>query len=328
MATSALKTWASARAGQATKTPAEVKSPLPKIAVEKKPERAPKAKLPPRVWHNDHAANDLPKETWHEHYDKHPDEGGKPTEARKALVHDPIITKAFQGKTPVAKGEQKIAIMTMGAPASGKSSGLNGIDTSKFVVVDPDSIKGKLPEYKKATQDRNNTYKGAAAMAHEESSALAKQITKKAIEEGHHVLIDGTGANQASFLKKLKELKENGYHVHVIGSHLDVGQGLERARVRSGSEGRHVPEEVIKEAYHSVPKNFEAISKAADSFHFMDNRGKESKQVWSKDEDGEHAHDPHFVAQFKAAHWGETPSKAPKDQAEQLRLLKEGRKKS
>lgn len=311
---SALKTWA--QAAGAKKRPEDVKLPLPKAAPSgsKPAEKKEKQKPSPRVWHDDHAAHGLPKETWHDHYEAtgkhpetgkasaHPDHGGTPSKARTDNIHKPIIADFFRGKKPAGKDEKKIAIMTMGAPASGKSSGLRNVDLSKFVAVDPDDIKGRLPEYKKATGDRNKTYKGAAAMAHEESSHIAKMIAKKAIDDGHHVLIDGTGANKESFIKKMKQLKDKGYHVHVSMSHLDADEGLARAKARADDVGRHVPDKFVKDAYKTVPKNFLDISKHADTFKVSDNRGKGGRTVWSKDEDGEHPHDPFFVANFKKNH--------------------------
>lgn len=307
-----IQAWAQARFAKAAKSPAEVKNPLPKKVEEKKAPAAAKAPKTPRQWHDDREAHNLPEETWHGHFDKHPDKGGKPSDARREMVHAPIIADAFRGKKPVPAGQKKIAIMTMGAPASGKSSGLRGIDTSKFVLVDPDGIKEKIPEYKRATEDRSKTYKKAALMAHEESSALAKEITKRAIDDGHHVLIDGTGANKESFEKKMKQLQDKGYHVHVIASHLHEEEGVARAKVRAENTGRDVPEKVIRDAYKAVPKNFLSIVKKADTAHVVDNRGKGGRLVWSKDEDGtEHHHDPVFVNAFHATHGGDGEAPMP-----------------
>lgn len=316
MTTSALRTWAQARSGQSKKPVSEATGPLPKKKEEPKKDEKPKEKKPPRQWHDDPEKHDLPKETHHHHYEENgkdpktgkpstnPDHGATPKEARKSLIHDPIVANAFAGKKPVPEGKKKIAIMTMGAPASGKSSGLRTVDLKRFVSVDPDGIKEKLPEYKKATEDREKTFKGAALMAHEESSAIAKRITKEAIEKGHNVLIDGTGANAASMKKKIAELKKAGYHVHVVMSHLHEDEGVRRAKARAEQTGREVPEGVIRSAYKSVPKNFAAIGKEADSFHVMDNRSEGGKIVWSKIDGEEHHHDPHFVRLFKAEHGG------------------------
>ena len=254
-----------------------------------------------RTW-TDKLPEGMKPETWQSHYDKHPEQGGKPTAERKASVHDPIVKAALDVKPP-APGEQKLAIMTMGAPASGKSSALRDIDTSKYVKVDPDAIKEKLPEYQKAISDKDNTYRGAAVMAHEESSAIAKDIMRQAMANGNHIVVDGTGANEKSFLSKMKQLQDAGYKVHVAMPHLEKEEGIARMKDRAEKSGRMVPEKFAREAYDSIPRNFESIARQADSFALHDNAGKEPRKVWEGGKGkSDTLHDPAFVAKFRATH--------------------------
>jgi predicted ABC-type ATPase len=268
-------------------------------------------KLAPRTWTHE-LPHGMAEQTWKAHFDADPDKGGKPTAERAKTVHDPIIKKALD-VPPVPKGEPKIAVFTMGAPASGKSSGLRNIDTRQFVQVAPDDIKDQIPEYQKVTKDRNNTYRNAAHMAHEESTYIGKQILKGAIDKGTHVVVDGTGINADSMMKKMKDLKAAGYHIHLVMSHLNEAEGHRRAEGRAEETGRLVPHKVTSEGYKKVPKNFEKISKMADTFQVMDSRkgnpatGKPTPVAWSKDVHGEHHHhDSLFVRAFKRTHgWTE-----------------------
>ena len=251
-----------------------------------------------------HWTDKLPKgmkpETWQAHFDKHPDKGGKP-DAERAKLHETIIAKALEGVKSPAHDEQKVAIFTMGGPASGKSSMLKGIDSTRFVKVDPDSIKEQLPEYKQATEP-GNTYRGAAKMVHEESSYIAKQVLARAIGEGKHVIVDGTGANIDSVGRKMQKLKDAGYHVHVAYSHLgDVKEAIARNKARAEKVGRFVPEEFVRRAYHDIPRNFERIARNADSFAVHDSSRAGSPVVWERTPDGkELQRDPSFVASFRS----------------------------
>jgi predicted ABC-type ATPase len=266
----------------------------PPVAGEKT-HRAFTEKLPPGVKDD---------ETYKTHYDKAPDKGGKPSKERLEKVQEPIMREALDVK-PAAPGEQKLAIMTMGAPASGKSSALKGVDTSKFVKVDPDAIKEKLPEYQKAISDRSATYVHAAEMAHEESSDIAKRIMAKAIASGNHIIVDGTGSDSAKFLKKMEQLKAAGYHVHVTMPHLDEEAGIARLKARADATGRMVPEKFAREAYRSIPKNFEKITEQADSFALYDNSGKEPRKVFEGSKAGGNVeHDPSFMKRFRSKYGG------------------------
>lgn len=256
-----------------------------------------------RTWHDEKPSPDLPDETWQQHFDGHPDQGGKPTAERVATVHAPIMEKAL-AVPPVAPGQQKIAILTMGGPASGKSAGLGALaDDPNFVKVDPDGIKEQMPEYQRAI-DPKATWTKAAAMAHEESSYLAKQIKAKAIEQGNHLIIDGTGANAEKFSQGIDDLKAKGYQVHLMMPHVDVEEALPRAMSRGQRTGRIVPEKFIREAYSKIPHNFEKIAAKVDAFKMVDTSPKAAKfgaVVWEKkvgQAPVEHA--PDFVKSFRS----------------------------
>lgn len=257
-----------------------------------------------RTWTESIPAGILPAgmtETWQAHFDKDPRAGGKPTPERAAL-HAQIIADATSHVSTPAPGEQKLAIFTMGGPASGKSSMLRGVDTTKFVKVDPDGIKDQLPEYGKATA-HDASYRKASVMAHEESSFVARKVTEAAIDQGKHVIVDGTGASAASMVSKIRELQGAGYHIHVAYSHLDEKTAMDRMKVRAEQTGRYVPEEFVHAAYQAIPNNFEKIRQASDSFEMFDSGRSPSVRVWSGDSRGSQTrHDESFVRQFQSDH--------------------------
>jgi predicted ABC-type ATPase len=202
----------------------------------------------------------------------------KPTAERLARVHDPIVKAALNVSLP-KPGEKKIAIMTMGGPASGKGTVLKQVSAAghPMVLVDPDHVKGQLPEYRQTVPPAGSnkpTFKGAAAMVHEESSFLAKRIRSEAVDAGHHIVIDGTGTNAKKFIATMKELKEKGYEVQVHFPHLEHDTGLERAKARASGSGRYVPDSFISHSYSLIDNNVEKIMAAAKehgaSFHMYD----------------------------------------------------------
>lgn len=250
-----------------------------------------------RTWTDKPPAGMKP-ETWQAHFSGHPEKGGQPNAERKVL-HDEIVKEALARAEPAKPGEQKVAIMTMGGPASGKTSMLRGIDDSKFVKVDPDDIKGKLPEYQQATHP-DATFRGAAAMAHEESSFLAKRVRDEAIDRGNHVIIDGTGANAEKFLATYQMLKDKGYEVQVHMPHLSVEEGVSRALARAEKTGRYVPKEFIQKAYENINANAERIMAKVDNFHLYDASTKGHPKTLTKEGGDSGRTVVHNQAAFKA----------------------------
>ena len=258
----------------------------------------------PRTWSDKRPAG-MAAQTWMQHFKGRPSDDPEepmkhmtPTAERKARVHDPIMNAALKNKPLPAADEKKIAIMTMGGPASGKSSMLKNVDKSKFVVVDPDHIKGALPEYVKAIGNKKATYKKAAFMAHEESSYLAKKIRDEAIKRGNHVIIDGTGANADKFLKTMGDLKGKGYEVQVHYPHLGAEEGSKRVAARANGSGRMVPAEFVHRAYKKIDENLERIRAAADNFHAYDASKPGHPKISTKENGKETVHDEATHAAF------------------------------
>lgn len=253
-------------------------------------------------------------QTWQDHFTGNPDPEvarqtgepvGKPTPERQAL-HDSIKRDALDHVKPVAEGEKKIAIMSMGGPGSGKSTVLKaaGIDETRFVKVDPDGVKGSLPEYQKATAP-DATYRGAALMAHEESSYVAKEIRDEAIATGKNVIIDGTCANAAKSEALIDHLKAQGYEVRLVMPHIEVEDAMQRVSDRAERSGRLVPEKIVRDNYAKIPQNFERLAAKADAAALFDNSSKPPPQLVMSRQNGQTVdHNGDFMAGFRARYTG------------------------
>lgn len=280
-----------ARLASGMKSRAERREALKKYVAEEVPK-------PPKgaPWKGDSDKPDA--ETWEKFF-----EGGPPGDTN-ATVKDPqraelheAITEHFIGKAKsVPENENPVAVMMMGAPASGKSSMVKGLDISSFAKIDPDGIKEKLPEYRDGVAQK---HRPAAMNVHEESSWLAKKIRDQAISERKNILFDGTGRNQKGYADVIKKLKEKGYKVKLMMADVPKEVGKARALARAEHTGRWVKPDVVDDAYAHIPRNFGPLSKMADSFQLYDNSGKESRLVWSN----QAAHDPQFVSEFTRK-WG------------------------
>jgi predicted ABC-type ATPase len=169
-----------------------------------------------------------------------------------------VIAKELQGAT---KGDQ--AVFMSGGPASGKTSLLKKQfgEAEGFAVVDPDRIKAYDPvmEIGVALGMRK-----AAALAHENSSRLSKELYAAARDQGFNVLMDGTGANAGKYIGQMQELKGKGYTVTLLAQHVPEEVGVQRAVKRAERTGRYVPAEFIQHAYEVIPGNFERIALEAD----------------------------------------------------------------
>jgi predicted ABC-type ATPase len=164
-----------------------------------------------------------------------------------------------------AEGDQ--SIFMAGGPASGKTSLLNSkfADSSGqvngYVTIDPDSIKSALPEMQVGIA---LGIKAAAAISHEQSSRIAKELLKQAKSKGLNFIMDGTGANTSKYVREMEDARSKGYKVDLLMQHVEEKVGVERAVGRADRIGRFVPRAFIEHAYKVLPNSWEALSSAAD----------------------------------------------------------------
>lgn len=188
-----------------------------------------------------------------------------------------VIAEELRGAT---KGDQ--AVFMSGGPASGKTSLLKKQfgEAQGFAVIDPDRIKAYDPvmEIGVAMGMRQ-----AAALAHENSSRLSKELYATARDQGLNVLMDGTGANAGKYIGQMQELRGKGYKITLLAQHVPEEVGVDRALKRADRTGRYVPPEFIQHAYEVIPGNFERIAREADRATLNDGQ---SNQVIMQYESG------------------------------------------
>jgi predicted ABC-type ATPase len=187
-------------------------------------------------------------------------------------LHGKIMTKLLSpAKIRTAKpedGNKPTMIMLGGRGGSGKSWFNNNLyDPNKFVILDADSIKEELPEYKNWN----------AAQFHEESSDILEQMIDFCKKNRLNVVIDMTMKTPKSAYERLALFKDKGYRTEAHYMHLPPQEAAKRAikRYRDGDDkpgqykGRFVPPEVIL----SMRKNeetFDQIKGLVDNWSFRD----------------------------------------------------------
>lgn len=176
---------------------------------------------------------------------------GYPTKERYEL-HKRLIDD-LRDKTVCAKSLYKrpVAVLTGGAPGSGKSSFIREeapwlLDADKFMHIDADAMREKLPEYAGWN----------ATLTHEEAGVLVKAALKEIAQPcKRNVLYDGTMNNLRKYNELVDTLEGMGYDVYII--YMDIPKAVSKERVlkRYQSSGRYVPRYVIEDFYRSVESN-------------------------------------------------------------------------
>ena len=137
------------------------------------------------------------------------------TEEREAL-HSRIIDDFFDG---AKKADGKpVTVFMGGGPASGKTYVKDAFGAEfgipdGCVLADPDACKkGKDPKH--GIKGLPEYDEDAPWFVHEESSSLAKRITKLSQENGYNTLVDGTGDGTVEKMrKKIQQAKDAGNEV-------------------------------------------------------------------------------------------------------------------
>ncbi len=187
----------------------------------------------------------------------HTTDGETYTSERIAL-HNEIIKKEMQ-KAVCIENQKPIAILTGGAPGSGKTTYMKKyaayLTSDKIFRIDQDALREYLPEYKgwNATQ------------THQETRDISRRILAN-ISQGKpctfDILYDGTMNTGKNYIPLVEKLKDLGYAVYIIYVKIDKDTSIQRTLYRyrnDGDNGRYVPQEVIREYFDREGETFEIL---------------------------------------------------------------------
>jgi predicted kinase len=172
-------------------------------------------------------------------------------------VHDTLVDALYsQGKDVP---NDRMAVIAGGLGGAGKSTVLDayaGIDTSRYLAINPDIIKEEMAARGLVPEVGGLTPMEASDLVHEESSHIAKLLAGRALADGKNVIWDITMASRSTTERRLDDLASSGYETTGIFVDIPVEESIQRAdkRHRDGYEhyrndlgcgGRYVPPEVI-----------------------------------------------------------------------------------
>jgi predicted kinase len=154
----------------------------------------------------------------------------------------------------------RLAIMAGGLGGAGKSTVLSkhaGIDLGQYLTINPDDVKEEMGKRGLIPEVEGLSPMEASDLVHEESSAVAKQLARKALSDGRNVVWDITMSSPESTARRIGDLRAAGYSITGIFVDIPVETSVRRAdaRHREGHEdyragiglgGRYVPPEVIR----------------------------------------------------------------------------------
>ena len=200
------------------------------------------------------------------------------------------ITEAIYAQAVQVPCDGK-AIIAGGLGGAGKTTTLReetNVDLSQYLMINPDDIKEEMARRGLVPAVEGLSPMEATDLAHEESSAIAKQLARRAYADGKNVIWDITMSSTESTEKRIKDLRESGYsriEGIFVDIPVDVSIARSQARHREGHDdfragrglgGRFVPPEVIKSQADSAwgsqnRKTFESVKQKFDHWTRYDN---------------------------------------------------------
>lgn len=217
------------------------------------------------------------------------------------IGHD-IIDSVFANKDPV----QKLFIITMGPPGSGKSQIVDKILESfkvkrnHVIPVLVDDIVEKIPGFQedyervaniedeeKRDKQTEKVYFGYRRIA----DRLSEDILDRALLESYHIVFETTGGNIDWTLRTIQKVREHGYVVLLVYPFVDGQKLLERIDERAkryqleGKTPRKPAVERVLKNVKDAQDNFITLSKYVEKSYVYDNNGpmEEIGVLWQQD---------------------------------------------
>lgn len=226
-------------------------------------------------------------------------------------LHARIIDSLFRGKRPT---RNPTAVITMGLPASGKSSLTRSrqMRSGNFVLLDADDHREHIPEYQAA---KDLKARNGAAVVHNEVSEINDRALERAMADnpehpGEHYsfVLDGVGGNLGFYQSTIEAARRKGYDVALVLAHVRDQEDISatdlvkiRAEQRGRQTGRFVVPHVVDRVRSVLPENFNALSRVASSATVVDVTDPDDPREMYSLRDGEEQGNPRWVDEAKGA---------------------------
>lgn len=208
------------------------------------------------------------------------------------------VLRSLFDPVPDAQG-QKIAIITMGAPGSGKSSSLTeaflkiGVKKADVVIIDPDDLRSELPDYKKYTEmvsplcpTKLRAFTNAAEVCLNAGRSLRDEALNEALNSNKNFVFDSPCVNAAYCQNLVRDAVNKGFTPYVVAVYAKKNDIVQRAQERSLRTGRYAETGFLNQTFNDVRGNFttiadEAINAGGKAFIY-DNTGNAPNIVFEK----------------------------------------------
>lgn len=193
-------------------------------------------------------------------------QGSETALLRFARQADGLAAKEL-GVAPAAIGRDRELTIILGPPAVGKSTIANEVAYMRnAAILDSDEIKKALPEFQRGV--------GAAAV-HEESSALAGDLSGLMRGRGTNVVLPKVRDNLASIQRQIDLYRESGYSVSIVNMAVSPDTAYRRMIGRFAATGRIIPPSYLDAVGSRPTDTYRALREkgAADGFAEIDNNG-------------------------------------------------------
>lgn len=201
-------------------------------------------------------------------------------------MREAIVRQHLAGKP---RREQPSVWLMGGGGASGKGTvkhaliAAGRLNPQESVTVDPDEIKGLLPEYNSLVSLSDPR---AASVVHEESALIGDEIVQRAVDGRHDVILDKTLANPDKGEALIRRFLDAGYEVRMIGVTIPTDEAWARSRKRFENSGRYVPEQPLREAHAGFAAAWPRYAALLPEADLYDNTGK-TPELIATVQDGE-----------------------------------------
>ena len=169
-------------------------------------------------------------------------------------------------------------VFSAGAMGAGKTRTLEWMSEAqhfpldKFIFLDHDVVKFALPEMH-LFQKLNPT--DAGSLLQKEAGYIIEIATNICMSLGVNCLVDGSLRDKEWYSTYINAVRRDfsSQRIAIIHVHADENDVVQRARERSLTTGRIVPENMLRTAIEEVPKSVSHLQSHVDTVLRVDNTG-------------------------------------------------------
>src|SRR6478609_7724439 len=195
-------------------------------------------------------------------------------------VHKGIIGHFMDEGAPGAdpRWDKPEVVFLGGPPGAGKSTVRDKLqkagvlDPNRYMTLDPDEVKGQIPEYRGF--QKSDPSKAASAV-HRESGDIQEDLWRQGQAARKSMIVDSTLGAQQYYSDEIDRLKSEYPEYGSTILHVDVPErtAQERVESRGRATGRVVRRDTVSKIYNAVGPSIDALKNKVDTTIKFDNRG-------------------------------------------------------